>query len=145
MIQTEVDIVQEYLSECDVTPIFEKRRDLFEKWCHDNNNDGHIFCIEGVQWVVLTSEKYFDDANYYNVTSHQTCIDELEETMADKPTDDDSSTWKQLLFIIEETGSLGITVEVNKKNKGIHITHVNPSSTASKSGLKVGDILCKLG
>ena len=63
----------------------------------------------------------------------------------DKPTDDDSSTWNSLPFIIEATGSLGITIGYHPKNKGIHITCVIPSSTAPKSGLKVGDILCKLG
>ena len=47
LVQTEVGIVQEYLSECDVTPIFEKWHHLFEKWRHDSNND-HICCIEGV-------------------------------------------------------------------------------------------------
>ena len=36
---------------------------------------------------------------------------------ADKPTDDDASTWKPLLFIIEGTGPLGYTVEVNPKTK----------------------------
>ena len=64
---------------------------------------------------------------------------------ADKPPDGNSSTWNPLLFIIEETGSLGITIEAHPKNKGICITGVIPSSRASKSGLKVGDILCKLG
>ena len=97
-----------------------------------------------MQWVALTSEKYFDDDKHYKVTNHDMCIDKLEEMTADKPTDDDSSTWKSLHFIIEDTGSLGITVEVNPKNKGIYITGVISSSTASKSGFKVGYILCKL-
>ena len=98
-----------------------------------------------MQWVALTSEKYFDDAKHYKITSLQTCIDKLEEKVADKPTDDNSSIWKPLLFIIEETGSLGIAVEPHPKHEGIHITEIIPSSTAYKLGLKVGDILCKLG
>ena len=117
LIQTGEDIVQEYLSECNLTPIFEKQRHLFEQWHYDSNTYGHIFCIEGVQWVALTPEKYFDDDKHYKVTSHQTCIDELEEMIADKPTDDDSSTWKPLLFITEDTGSLGIAVEAHKKKQ----------------------------
>ena len=67
------------------------------------------------------------------------------ERRTNEPNDDDSSIWKPLLFIIEKTGPFDITIGFHPKNKGIHITDVIPSSTAYKSGLKVGDILCKLG
>ena len=117
LIQTGEGIAQEYLSECDLTSIFEKQRHLFEQWHYDSNTYGQIFCIKGVQWVALTSEKYFDDENQYKVTNHNICIDKLEEMTADKPTDDDGSTWKPLLFIIEETGPLGCTIGVNKKKR----------------------------
>jgi hypothetical protein len=145
LVQKSGDIAHEYLSECDVTPIFEKQRHLFEQWHYDSKINGEIFCIKGVRWVTLTPDNFFDDENQYKVTNHDICLDKLKEMTADKPTDGDSSMWKPLLFIIEEKGPLGCTVEPNLKNEAVHITCVNPSSTASKSGLKVGDILCKLG
>ena len=147
LIETEMDVVQEYLSECDVAPIIEKCYHRFKKWHQEDKKDGggRIFCLDGVQWVAITSEKYFDDAQPYQVTDYATCIEKLEEMTADQPSDDNSTNWKPLLFIIKETGSLGITVGHHPKYEEIHITEIIPSSTAYKLGLKVGDILCKLG
>ncbi len=62
LIEANETMVQEYLTENDVIPVFQQLK---------KTDDGSISCLYRVHWVALTSKYQFDDADHYNVANHQ--------------------------------------------------------------------------
>ena len=76
------NIVQKYLGKDDVMSVFLQ---------YNTIEDELIFCLNGVHWVALTSDIYFDDSKHYKVRDHERCITKLEEMNEEYPDDDASS------------------------------------------------------
>ena len=75
-------IAQKYLGKDDVMSVFLQ---------YNTIEDELIFCLNGVHWVALTSDIYFDDSKHYKVRDHERCITKLEEMNEAYPDDDASS------------------------------------------------------
>ena len=82
-------------------PVFEESRQaemqsIFEKYLNDKAvmpgqaEDGHIFFLDEVHWVAVTTTFYFDDSRKYKMRNFTGCIKELKELLS--PDDSMSST-----------------------------------------------------